>query len=157
MDTKNTARGILCERINRAPKTRYVRLVRMKPEHEKVCFVVSEEANDAVYLLAFHKMGLKFDSFAQCGLASPGLQSFVSLHPITVDYQCERRVCSVGKGSVSGWGLKDRYCRSSAPNTLARRIAEVSARLASGDSLYATVIRLYMAFTYPLRGPERKL
>ena len=110
MDAKNTARGILCKRIDRAPKTRYVRLVRMKPHHEKVCFVVSEEANDGVYLLALHKMGLKFDSFTHCSLAGRGVQSFVSLHPITVDHQRERRVCSVGIGGVSGSGLKDRYC-----------------------------------------------
>jgi hypothetical protein len=51
----------------------------MKPDHEKVCFVVSEEANDGVYLLAFHKMDLKFDSFAQCGLAGRGLQIFRKL------------------------------------------------------------------------------
>jgi hypothetical protein len=50
--------------------------VMMKPDPEKVCFVVSEEANDGVYLLAFHKMDLKFDSFVQCGLAGRGLQIF---------------------------------------------------------------------------------
>ena len=46
----------------------------MKPDPEKVCFVVSEEANDGVYLLTFHKMDLKFGTFAQCGLAGRGLQ-----------------------------------------------------------------------------------
>ena len=51
----------------------------MKPDHEKVCFVVREDANDGVYLLAFHMMDLKFDSFAQCGLAGHGLQIFRKL------------------------------------------------------------------------------
>jgi hypothetical protein len=44
------------------------------------------------------------------GWRAADCKSFVSLHPITVDYQRERRVCSAGKGSESGWGLKDRYC-----------------------------------------------
>jgi len=81
----------------------------MKPDPEKVCFVVSEEANDGVYLLAYHNMDLKFGSFAQAAWRAADCKSFVSLHPITVDYQRERRVCSAGKGSVSRWGLKDRY------------------------------------------------
>ena len=51
----------------------------MKPDHEKVSFVVNEEVNDGVCLPAFHKMGLKFDSFAQCGLAGHGLQIFRKL------------------------------------------------------------------------------
>ena len=82
----------------------------MKPEHEKVCFVVSQELNDGVYLLPFQKMCLEFDSFAQCGLAGHGVQSFIGLHPIPVDYQSKRGVCSVGISGVSGWRLNDRYC-----------------------------------------------
>jgi hypothetical protein len=41
----------------------------MKSNHEEVCFVMSEEVDDGVHLLAFKKMSLEFDSFAQCGLA----------------------------------------------------------------------------------------
>jgi hypothetical protein len=79
-----------------------VRLVMMKSNHEEVCLVMSEEVDDGVHLLAFKKMSLEFDSFAQCGLARLGAQLFIGLHPIAVDDQLQRRVDSVGIGRVSG-------------------------------------------------------
>jgi hypothetical protein len=82
----------------------------MKSNHEEVCFVMSEEVDDGVHLLAFKKMSLEFDSFAQCGLARLGMQSFIGLCTITVDDQLQRRVSSVGIGRVSGRRLKDGYC-----------------------------------------------
>jgi hypothetical protein len=103
----------------------------MKSNHEEVCFVMSDEVDDGVHLLAFQEMSLEFDSFAQCGLARLGMQSFIGLCTITVDDQLQRRVGSVGIGrkqvAPEGWLLPAVRRRVSWPGEL-RRLAHVQLR-----------------------------
>ena len=64
MDPKNAARSILRNFVDRAPQTRYVQRVLVKPDDQEICLVPMNEADDGINFLAFREISHEFDAFA---------------------------------------------------------------------------------------------